>query len=213
MKIRTHWMIGPATTLLLACVAEPIGNELTQADTSAARLLWHPQSGRVAEGEVIPSKAKIQRKGSSVLFEIETTQLPAGRVITAHAYVFKHPELCTNHLPSFNLWCHPLDLLNEEVEGSTIHLGGATIEPSGALFVTKEVSLDDGSVCYPDQPCHNGIQTVDSGILLCLRDHGVAQVDPTDQFTYFTGSNGCPSEPCFFQQFVPQLAPQITDYQ
>jgi hypothetical protein len=209
LMIITLAAVGAIVPSASAQRPDPPDERIAELGQQSAPFLWHPQSG--LSGEVSDSKLTIKRKRHEITFVARTHSLTAGNANTLHAYVFNRPENCTIGNPVFGLRCAPPDLGNPTVEGSLIRVRGEVTDQDGDLQFRASIELNDPSACYPGFPCHGGIQTPAAGILVCIRDHGVALTssdggDLAAQLNLFNG--GCPPNVCHFAQFVPALAPQ-----
>jgi hypothetical protein len=146
-----------------------------------------------------------------ITFSWDTNSLPAGHAVTIHSYVFNDPTKCVVKDVTRNLKCSSADVNNQTpgVMGGVIRLGGQVVGADGRSSGTIEVHTGDTSFCFPDQPCNGGVQTLNSGLLFCIRDHGLAATDPVALQKQLNTWQPALGSAAHFEQYNYTLAPHL----
>lgn len=147
-----------------------------------------------ATGAVIPAAGStVSRNNDGAYWNISTSSLPVGEVVTLWIAFFNNPSACDQTVPG----CAPSDLANPKVNGSLQYAGGAIVGINGRADFSGFLAVGDNTqpfYLFPTMPnpAPGLVNTKGAEIHLVMRKHGPASVDPTTlqaQLSGFTG--GC----------------------
>ena len=137
----------------------------------------------------------IARNNEGAYWNISTSSLPLGEVVTLWVVIFNNPSYCDQTAPG----CTPSDLNNPLVNGSLQYGGGAIVGANGRADFSGYLSVGDNTGYYllpmfPNMPnpAPGLLNPKGADIHLVMRKHGPASSDPTilhEQLSGFTG--GC----------------------
>jgi hypothetical protein len=131
---------------------------------------------------VIPAAGStVSRNNDGVYWNISTSSLTPGEVVTLWVAFFNYPSYCDQTVPG----CTPSDLNNPAVQGSLQYGGGAIVDASGRADFSGYLAIGDNTGAYVGPP-FTTIPNPASGLLnpkgadihLVIRRHGPASTDP-----------------------------------
>ena len=131
---------------------------------------------------VIPAAGStVSRNNDGVYWNISTSSLTPGEVVTLWVAFFNYPFYCDQTVPG----CTPSDLNNAAVQGSLQYGGGAIVGPNGRADFSGYLSVGDNTGAYIGPP-FTSIPNPAPGLLnpkgadvhLVIRRHGPASSDP-----------------------------------
>lgn len=139
---------------------------------------------------VVPGSGTVlMRTRDGLSATIHTSGLPVGTAITAWWGIFNNPRRCATSP------CTPADLMNPDVQGSLVNLGGRVIGVDGAASFGAFLAIGDTTGAFLGPGLLNPMR---AEIHLALRTHGPAMTDNPEllrqQLTTFNG--GCPPNTC-----------------
>ena len=141
---------------------------------------------------VVPAAGStVSRNNEGAYWNISTSSLPVGEVVTLWVAIFNNPAYCAQSV------CAPPDLANPFVVGSLQYAGGQIVGPNGRADFSGYLGEGDGTGGYqlfPSMqiPAPGLVDTRGAQIHLVMRKHGPASADPATlqaQLSGFTG--GC----------------------
>ena len=145
---------------------------------------------------VIPAAGStVSRNNEGVFWNISTSSLTPGEVVTLWVAIFNYPFYCDQTVPG----CAPSDLNNPAVQGSLQYGGGAIVGQNGRADFSGYLAVGDNTGAYVGPP-FTTIPNPAPGLLnpkgadihLVIRRHGQASSDPVvlqSQLSTFGG--GC----------------------
>ena len=165
---------------------------------------------------VIPAAGStVSRNNDGAYWNISTSSLTPGEVVTLWVAFFNYPNNCDQMFPG-NLvpGCDPADLNNLLVEGSLQWAGGAIVGPNGRADFSGYLGLNDNTGYFilpgftrQPNPAPGLINPKGADIHLVIRRHGPASSDPATlqaQLSSFTGGCGVPGACANVQASVHQ---------
>lgn len=131
---------------------------------------------------VIPAAGStVSRNNDGVFWNISTSSLTPGEVVTLWVAFFNNPRYCDQTLPG----CDPSDLNNPLVNGSLQYAGGAIVGPSGRADFSGYLAVGDntGFTLLPPfpnmpNPAPGLVNPKGADVHLVIRRHGPASSDP-----------------------------------
>ena len=145
---------------------------------------------------VIPAAGStVMRNNNGIYWNISTSSLTPGEVVTLWVAIFNNPSYCDQAVPG----CAPSDLNNLLVQGSLQWAGGAIVGANGRADFSGYLGLNDNTGYFilpgfnnQPNPAPGLINPKGADVHLVIRRHGAASSDPTTlqaQLSGFTG--GC----------------------
>lgn len=145
---------------------------------------------------VIPAAGStVSRNNSGAYWNISTSSLTPGEVVTLWVAIFNNPEYCDQTVPG----CAPPDMNNPAVNGSLQYAGGAIVGLNGRADFSGFLRVGDNTGYYllpmfPNMPnpAPGLVNAKGADIHLVIRRHGPASSDPAilqAQLSSFPG--GC----------------------
>jgi hypothetical protein len=145
---------------------------------------------------VIPAAGStVMRNNDGVYWNISTSSLTPGEVVTLWVAFFNNPQFCDQTVPG----CDPSDLNNLLVQGSLQWAGGAIVGANGRADFSGYLGLNDNTGYFilpgfnnQPNPAPGLINPRGADVHLVIRRHGQASSDPATlqaQLNSFTG--GC----------------------
>jgi hypothetical protein len=135
------------------------------------------------------------RNNDGVYWNISTSSLTPGEVVTLWVAFFNNPQYCNQFVPG----CDPSDLNNLLVQGSLQWAGGAIVGANGRADFSGYLGLNDNTGYFilpgfnnQPNPAPGLINPRGADVHLVIRRHGQASSDPATlqaQLNSFTG--GC----------------------
>ena len=150
----------------------------------------------VGGSTVIPAAGStVMRNNDGVYWNISTSSLTPGEVVTLWVAFFNNPQFCNQMVPG----CDPSDLNNLLVQGSLQWAGGAIVGANGRADFSGFLGLYDNTgffilpgFTHQPNPAPGLINPRGADVHLVIRRHGQASSDPATlqaQLNSFTG--GC----------------------
>lgn len=145
---------------------------------------------------VIPAAGStVVRNNEGAYWNVSTSNLPQGEVVTLWVAIFNYPFFCDQTVPG----CAPSDLNNPLVQGSLQYGGGVIVGANGRADFSGYLAVGDSTGAYTGPP-FTTIPNPAPGLLnpkgadihLVLRKHGLPSGDPMilqSQLSTFGG--GC----------------------
>lgn len=137
----------------------------------------------------------VSRNNEGAYWNISTSSLPLGEVVTLWVAIFNNPFYCDQTVPG----CTPPDFNNPLVNGSLQYGGGAIVGANRRADFSGYLALGDNTGYYllpmfPNMPnpAPGLVNPRGADIHLVIRKHGQASSDPAvlqEQLSSFTG--GC----------------------
>lgn len=145
---------------------------------------------------VIPAAGSaVSRNNDGAYWNISTSSLTPGEVVTLWVAFFNNPQYCDQAVPG----CDPSDLNNLLVQGSLQWAGGAIVGANGRADFSGYLGLNDNTGYFilpgftnQPNPAPGLFNPRSAEIHLVIRRHGQASSDPATlqaQLNSFTG--GC----------------------
>lgn len=181
-----------AGIIALAC-----GGYASAQDTRSANVKTSIKKvSNFAGTAVIPAAGStVARNNDGAYWNISTSSLPVGEVVTLWVAIFNNPSFCDQTVPG----CTPSDMNNPAVNGSLQYAGGAIVGVNGRADFSGYLAVGDNTGFYllpmfPNMPnpAPGLVNPKGADIHLVIRKHGPASSDPAilqEQLSTFTG--GC----------------------
>jgi hypothetical protein len=131
---------------------------------------------------VVPAAGStVMRNNEGVYWNISTSSLTPGEVVTLWVAFFNYPFYCDQSVPG----CTPSDLNNPAVQGSLQYGGGAIVDASGRADFSGYLAVGDNTgantgapVTTIPNPAPGLLNPKGADIHLVIRRHGPASSDP-----------------------------------
>lgn len=125
--------------------------------------------------------SSLARNNDGIFWNISTSSLTPGEVVTLWVAIFNNPQFCDQLLPG----CEPSDLNTLLVQGSLQWAGGAIVGANGRADFSGYLGLNDnfGYTILPGftrqpNPAPGLINPRGADVHLVIRRHGPASTDP-----------------------------------
>jgi len=189
-NLRNFLTLAAMTTAVFIYAADAQSERSGNVKTSIAKVTAFGTS------TVIPAAGStVTRNNAAAYWNISTSSLPQGEVVTLWVAIFNYPFYCDQTAPG----CEPSDLNNPMVDGSLQYGGGAVVGANGRADFSGYLAVGDNTGFFILPPFPNMpnpapglVNTKGADIHFVIRKHGQASSDPATlqaQLSSFTG--GC----------------------